>query len=90
MGKSYKRFPIVVQERDDHRYLNRQLRHDKLAEIPKGNSYRRHRPHYRWAYEWTKEQAIQRYEDERSWIDRKRFPSLESYLQYWKSCTLRK
>lgn len=91
MGKSYKRYPIVRQERENYHYLNRQIRRDKLAKIPKGGSYRRHRPHWNtWAYRWTKEQAIQEYEsNEFNWINEK-FPTLEDYLNYWESITLRK
>lgn len=56
MSKSYKRFPIVRQETEDYRYLNRQLRHDKLAEIPKGSSYRKFNTKaYEWAYRWSRE-----------------------------------
>ena len=36
MSKSYKRFPKLKQEKEDYHYLNRQLRRDKLAELPKG------------------------------------------------------
>lgn len=62
MSKSYKRFPKLKQEKEDYHYLNRQLRRDKLAELPKGGSYRRHRPHWNtWAYRWTWEDAKNSY-----------------------------
>lgn len=91
MSKSYKKYPIVRQEKEDYRYLNRQLRHDKLAEFPKGGSYRRHKPHWNaWTYRWTKEQAIQQYQkDKLGWIKRD-FPTLDTWLNYWKSCCIRK
>lgn len=89
MSKSYKKYPIVRQEKEDYHYLNRQLRRDKLAEFPKGAAYRKHKPHYNtWCYRWTKEQAIQEY-SEYDWIKR-RFPTLELWLNYWKSCCIRK
>lgn len=89
MSRSYKKHPIVRQETEDYRYLNRQLRHDKLADFPKGSSYRRHHPHCNsWAYRWSKEQAIESYYAE-DWIQRD-FPTLEAWINYWKSCTIRK
>ena len=40
MSKSYKKYPIVKQEKEDYHYLNRKLRHDKLAAIPNGSFYK--------------------------------------------------
>lgn len=87
MGKSYKKYPLLIQESEDYRYLNRQLRHDKLAKFPKGGSFKKHRPHCGWAYRWSKEQAIQEY-NERTWI-RERY-SYDEWINYWKSCVIRK
>lgn len=81
--KSYKKFPIVRQEKEDYRYLNRQLRHDKLAEIPKGGSYRKlNIKAHEWAYRWSREQAIQDW-NEKTWI-RERY-SYDEWMNYWKS-----
>lgn len=91
MSRSWKKYPVVVQEKKDCRYLNRKLRHDKLAELPKGGTYRR-LPcgGYDWSYIWTREQAIQQYQvDKYGWIKRK-FPTLELWLNYWEKCTIRK
>lgn len=83
MSKSYKRFPIVRQEAEDYRYLNRQLRHDKLAEISNGGSYRKFKvKSHEWAYRWSMEQAIQDWY-EKTWI-RERY-SYEEWIEYWKS-----
>ena len=38
MSRSYKKTPFIRQEEEDYHYLNRQIRRDKLAEIPKGSS----------------------------------------------------
>lgn len=88
MSRSYKKYPIVRQETEDYHYLNRQLGHDKLAEIPKGSSYRKLQPKWNtWAYRWSKEQAIQDwYKD--AWI-RERY-SYDEWINYWKSCCIRK
>lgn len=83
MSRSYKHHPIVKQEREDYHYLNRKLRHDKLAKIPKGNFFRRFIPKpHEWKYIWTKEQAIQEWH-ERSWI-RERY-TYDEWMNYWKS-----
>jgi hypothetical protein len=83
MSRSYKKFSIVRQETEDYRYLNRRLRHDKLAEIPKGGSYRRFSvKSHEWAYRWSMEQAIQDWY-EKTWI-RERY-SYDEWLNYWKS-----
>lgn len=89
MSHSYKKFPKVIQEKKDCRYLNRQLRHDKLAEVPKGSSYKRvYTSWHDWSYYWGREQAIRDYAVK----DRikRRFPTLEDYLEYWERCTIRK
>lgn len=89
MSRSVRKYPIVRQEKEDYRYLNRQLRHDKYAEFPKGGAYRRHRPHwYSWSYRWSKEDAIKSYY-KRSWIQ-DRYPTLDDWLNYWESCCIRK
>lgn len=87
MSRSYRRYPKLIQEAEDYRYLNRQLRHDKLAEIPKGGSYKKHKPHCGWAYRWSQEQASQDWKS-KPWI-RDRY-SYEEWMQYWKRICLRK
>ena len=90
MGKSYKKFPVVRQEKEDYRYLNRQIRHMKLEdEIPGHAAYKKIASGRRgWSYIWTKEQAIQEYNQcERI---RKRYETLDDWLNYWKSCVVRK
>lgn len=85
--KSYKRVPIVKQETEDYHYLNRQLRHDKLAEIPKGSSYKKlNKKGYEWVYRWSREQAIQDWYN-KAWI-RERY-SYDEWMDYW-STFLRK
>lgn len=88
MSRSYKKYPIVKQEKEYCRYQNRQLRHDKLADIPNGKSYKKFNNCPKWIYYWSKEQAIQDYYAESK--IRERFPTLELWINYWKSCCLRK
>ena len=87
MSRSYKKYPIIRQEKEDYRYLNRQIRHDKLAEIPNGGSFKKHRPHCGWAYRWSKEQAIQEWK-EKARI-RQRY-SYDMWINQWKSWCIRK
>ena len=88
MSKSYRKYPIVRQEKENCHYLNRQIRRDRLAEIPNGNAYKKIKPSCNWHYYWSKEQAIQDYYAEGK--IRETFPTLELWINYWKSCCLRK
>ena len=90
MGKSYKKFPVVRQEKEDYHYLNRQIRHMKLEdEIPGHAAYKKIASGRRaWSYIWTTEQAIQEYNQYKR--IRKRYKTLEDWLNYWKSCVVRK
>ena len=91
MGKSYKKFPILHQEKkDDCHKLNRQIRHMKLEdEIPGHAAYKKIASGHRgWSYIWTKEQAIQEYNQYEH--IRKRYKTLDDWLNYWKSCVVRK
>lgn len=86
MSRSYKKFYICRQDKEDYHYLNRQLRHDKLREIPKGAYYKKIRPKWaEWGTDlWTEEQAMRQYENN-EWL-RERYGSLEAYLLYWARC----
>ena len=41
MSRSYKKYPVAVHEKDDMRQWNRNLRHNKNAEIPNGGFYKK-------------------------------------------------
>lgn len=88
MSRSFKKYPIVRQEKENHKFLNRRIRHDKYAELNTPGAYRKHsRGGYSWNHRWTKEEAIKNYyEDERI---QNRY-SLEDWLNYWKNCVIRK
>lgn len=88
MSRSYRKYPIVRQEKENHHYLNRRIRYDRLATFP-NSSFKRRDSHWNnWNYRWTKEEAIQEYYEEERIRDR--YPSLEEWLNYWAKCTLRK
>ena len=89
MSRSYRKYPLLRVEKEDYRILNRQLRRDKLAKIPKGSSFKRHRPHWNyWAYVWTWEQAKKEYYELRYRIHERY--TLEEWYQYWARCVRRK
>ena len=88
MSKSYRKTPFIRQEKEDYRYLNRQIRRDKLAEIPNGGSYRKKASSCRdWSYIWTWEEAKKSYyEYERIYT---RY-SIDEWYNYWARRSLRK
>lgn len=89
MSKSYRKYPLLIQEKEDLKYLNRKIRYDKFAELPNGSSFKKHSPHWMtWRYRWSKEDAIKEYYN-KPWLQ-KRFLTLEEWLNYWESCTIRK
>ena len=54
MSRSYKKYPVIVQEKDDMRQWNRSLRHNKLKEIPNGSAYKKDpRRSGIWKYRWN-------------------------------------
>ena len=61
MSRSYKKYPVVVQEKDDMRQYNRKLRHDKMAEIPNGAFFKRNRGHCYYHYRWSERDAREFY-----------------------------
>lgn len=88
MSRSYKKFPIIRQEKENYRYLNRQLRHDKLAEIPKGSSYKKFkRKCSDWAYRWSWEDAKVTYQKRRHISD---MYTIDEWYECWRRWTIRK
>lgn len=90
MSRSYKKYPIVRQERVDKHRSNRYIRHNIDCELPpRGSSHKRiHQDGFNWAYYWTLEDAKQTY-FESEWAQ-SRFSTLEEYLIWYKKTTLRK
>ena len=91
MSRSYKKTPFIRQEEEDYHYLNRQIRRDKLAEILKGSSFKKHRPHWNtWNYVWTWEEAEKQYQGcyGQWWLQEKY--TLDEWRQYWEHYAKRK
>lgn len=97
MSKSYKKFPILKQEKLDKKDWNRKARRKlKINPLEKnildedsefyfrGRQYKKVYPYCKWEYPWTYQEAIDSYKPCKS------FPTLESWIDYWKRCCLRK
>lgn len=86
MSRSYKKYPIVVQEKDDMRQWNRSLRHNKLAEIPNGSAYKKDtRRSGIWKYRWTEEDVREYYRrcaPVNRWMNK--FESEDDYVNWYK------
>jgi hypothetical protein len=93
MSRSYKKYPVVVQEKDDMRQWNRSLRHNKLAEIPNGSAYKKniHRSGI-WKYRWTEEDARMFYRKvcDYKYSHAHHFADEEDYINWYKKEILRK
>lgn len=82
MAKSYKRFPVVKQERVNKRVWNRRIRHRNIDYSLKGSQYKKLFVNYdTWHYRWTLDEAIN---------ESKYYDSIEDCIEYWKRCCLRK
>jgi hypothetical protein len=91
MSKSRRKFPLLIQASGTgFKYHNRKLRYDKLVELPNGSAFKKHSPHWSssWCYRWSREQAIEDWRN--STRLQNQFLTLEEWLNYWESCTIRK
>lgn len=92
MSRSYKRYPKVKQEKlkkSDKVILNRRLRHLDVHQLFRGSQYKRRLPNWEtWQYRWTWEDAIKDWHE----LDylREKYPTLESYRNYYEHCVVRK
>lgn len=85
MSRSYKRYPIVRQERVDKKTWNRAIRNIKFDYSLKGSQYKKVMLNWdTWKYRWTLEEAIKDYQPS------ERFPTLVSWILYWKKLCLYK
>ena len=96
MSRSYKKNPIVKDngkgKKDKKAIANSRVR-NKLKDldytIANGKAYRKEYESWDIAdfvSRWTRQEAINYYNNKESFVDRKRFPTLESWLAYWKKC----
>lgn len=91
MSRSYKKYPLLIQTAGQGlKYNNRKLRYDKLAELPDGSNFKKHSPRWcpSWKYRWSRDEAIEQWKND-SRLQNK-FLTLEEWLNYWESCTIRK
>lgn len=89
MGKSYRKFPVVRQERVDKEIYNRRFRRLKDGVPYKGGQYKKKYVIDDWHYCWTKEDAILQYERDIEWLQ-DRYPTLDDWLQHWEKSVKRK
>jgi hypothetical protein len=93
MSKSYKKYPVVRQEKinkTDKKINNRKIRHQRIDYSLKGGMYQKLMVGD-WHYIWTKQDAIKKYnscQDNKFFI--KQFPTLEDYIDFWEKCCVRK
>ena len=90
MSRSYKKHPRVKDPANKYekRFANKKVR--KTNNVPSGGGYRKiycswEISDYCWI--WTKEQAIQEWEEGNVYSG---FKTLKEYLNYWEKCTRRK
>jgi hypothetical protein len=89
MSRSYKKFPVTRQDRVDKKLRNKKLRHLNIDYSIKNGQYRKVIfGGWNWHYRWTLDEAIEDYTSHPE--DHKDFPTLESYIEYWKRCCYRK
>ena len=89
MAKSYKKFPIVKQEKVDKKIWNKRLRRQKFDYSLCGSQYKKVFQNWdTWQYRWTKEDAIKEYHKYQH-IQRM-YPTLEEWINYWERLCHRK
>ena len=82
MSRSYRKHPIVVQDKEDKKSLNRKIRRDKDAVFKTPGAFK---------YIWTEDQAItDYYGSAMSPYIQDRYETLEEWLEYWRKCAYRK
>ena len=91
MSKSFKKYPIVRQERAEAHRANRYFRHNSLEiEVPpRGRCYRKVKNFgWGWAYHWSLEDAIKDYYESKYFQEK--YETLEEYLIWYKKSVLSK
>lgn len=101
MSRSYKKNPYVT---DHHRHSSkiskRIANHSFRQQIDEFDEDMPARPQHKkytcsynisdYSFRMTREEAIEWYENEASKWTKKRFPTLEAWLNYWEKCYRRK
>lgn len=99
MSRSYRKHPVVKDngksKKQDKTLANRIVRRklkDPEYDLADGKSYKKEYESWNIAdyiTRWTKEEAIKEY-DENFYIDKERFPTLDSWINFWEKCMYRK
>lgn len=99
MGKSRKKTPVIKDngrsKKKNKTIANKTVRSklkDPEFSIANGNAYKKEFESYNiadYVCYWTKEEAIHQYETS-TWINKKQYPTLESWLTYWRKCVINK
>ena len=92
MSKSYKKYPIVKQEkfrRLDKKYWNRRIRNLDIDYCLNGSQYKKIFQNWNtWQYPWFLEDALKTYHENEYWQEE--YPNVDDFINYWKRCCVRK
>lgn len=84
MSESYKKHPVITQEKVNKKLYNRWVRNLNLDYSLKGGQYKRLNSNANYKYEWTLDKAIYDFKPSAE------YPTLELWVEYWKTQCLRK
>ena len=97
MSRSYKRIPICKDNGKGHkeakRLANKRFRRSNIDAISKSNFYKKYSESYDIAdyiCYWPKERAINEYQNGFNEYLKAKYPTLDSFLQYWEKCMIKK
>lgn len=100
MSRSYKKTPVVNDHKrkttkDNKRLANRRVRRSKDSEVlPMRGEYKKMTESYDisdYGWRWTRNQAKEEYASGKlSHYIYEHFPTVDSWLEYWAKCCLRK
>ena len=92
MSKSYKKYPIIKQEKFtkfDKKHWNKRIRNLDIDYCLNGSQYKKIFQNWNtWQYPWFLEEALQTYYENEYW--QKLYPNVEDFINYWKRCCIRK
>ena len=99
MSRSVKKNPVIkdngkskkAQKTHANRIVRRKLK-DPEFDIADGKAYKKEFESWNiadYVSRWTKEDAIKLYNEDRL-VDRRKFPTLEKWLEYWEKCMIKK
>ena len=88
MAKSYKKYPIVKQEKANKKLCNICLRNLNINYSLRGSQYKKVvRNYWTWQYRWTLDNAIERYSQSKYLQEHYK---IDDWINYWKRICYRK